>query len=38
MKKVSIAVLLFCYSGVSVAAAPDGNIENHLLLIMKLFA
>ncbi|MCS5881714.1 hypothetical protein LNP17_26255 [Klebsiella variicola subsp. variicola] len=27
MKKVSIAVLLFCYSGVSVAAAPDGNIE-----------
>ena len=27
MKKASIAVLLFCCSGVSVAAVPDGKIE-----------
>lgn len=27
MKKYSIAVLLFCCSGVSVAAVPDGKIE-----------
>ncbi|EMN9023956.1 MULTISPECIES: hypothetical protein [Klebsiella pneumoniae complex] len=27
MKKSSIAVLLFCCSGVSVAAVPDGKIE-----------
>lgn len=27
MKKASIAVLLFCCSGVSVAAVPAGKIE-----------
>ncbi|MCG7799989.1 hypothetical protein MCV29_01760 [Enterobacter asburiae] len=27
MKKTSIAVLLFCFSGASIAAVPDGKIE-----------
>ena len=42
MKKASIAVLLFCCSGVSVAAVPAGKIEkpftfnNEVVCLMEI--